>query len=499
MLTIFREKPSVVLVFSDITERNLVTVLQENNNYKDRLLASVSHELRTPLNASINFTEAAIEHPALHALPDVRDNYLMPALRSSQVLLHIINDILDFSQMTANKLRLVYENKNVVETLNECVNLLKIQTMRKGLKLSLDFSSEDGKDEFCTDHNRLKQIILNLLSNALKFTLKGEINVTAKITLPKDLPIGGRVSGTEVFGYRALSVKVSDTGIGISRENKQKLFRAFEKIELGDRLPLNSQGVGLGLVISNNLVLALGPEEQNNGMKVESTENEGSTFLFWIVDKTQEELKVNQSGSESANICIEIDEHNGDDQEHRLDTVTSFLPKKTMDLLNSERKNNLIQSTEASLPPSARLIDTNKYPRILIVDDDIFNIFALQMILSKLGYTCDTAFNGEQAIQKVLERGVANAKSDACKSIQYKLIFMDWSMPIMDGSEATMILKKKMRNREIDDIAIVACTAFWSEKEKVHASEAGIDAFCFKPINKELVSNLVKKFVPSKC
>lgn len=504
MFTVFREKPSLALVFSDITERSLVTTLQENNNYKTRLLASVSHELRTPLNASINFTQAAIEHPDLSSLPDIRENYLMPSLRSNQLLLHLINDILDFSQMSENKLRLVFENKNVHDTLDECLNLIKIQACKKGLSLTTDYKFENEENEiFCTDHNRLKQIVLNLLSNALKFTLEGEIRVTARtdfIILPTnsqlDLVTMAQISNDERRRGRQqkiLSISVSDTGIGISEENKAKLFKAFEKIELGTRINLNTQGVGLGLVISNNLVQMLGPENQNNRLEVDSEESKGSTFSFWIVDKFDQKEEEIHSFAKSEDLCSQMDENpDHGDGEERLETLSHLIPQTSIDLVLLTRK-KLLSDTNHQLI-STPAVNVSKLPPILVVDDDVFNISAMAMVLQKLGYTCETAFNGKQAIQKIMERQL-NEQATSSKPKQFKLVFMDCNMPVMDGWEATRILKGKMRNGEIEGIPIVACSALLNEKEKQQAYELGIDAYCQKPMDKNKILALLKKFV----
>ena len=514
LFTFFNEKPALALVFSDVTERNLVTVLQETNNYKNRLLASVSHELRTPLNASISFTQAAIEHPDLSNLPDIKENFLMPALRSNQLLLLLINDILDFSQMTANKLRLVFENKNVANTLEECVNLIRMQATRKGLRILTDFKFEEEVGAlFCTDHNRLKQIVLNLLSNALKFTLEGEIQITARFDRINNV---GKPSQTELItsvktlteeeeekrnssrsfsherrGQKILRVSVRDTGIGISEENKKKLFKAFEKVELGDNITLNSQGVGLGLVISNNLVLTLSPSEENHGIVVESEVNVGSTFSFWILDRFEmKEEEDPHSGQKSENICSEMEEkHHHGDGEEKLETLINLIPLKTIDSILVARKNLLSEPRSVS----AHSLSAVKVPQILVVDDDVFNISTMSMVLQKCGYTCDTAFNGKQAIQKITERQSQDQVSST-KSKQYKLVFMDCNMPIMDGFEATRILKAKMQAGEIEPIPIVACTAFLTEKEKQITRELGVDAYCLKPLNKEKIFSLVKKF-----
>ena len=524
LFTFFNEKPALALVFSDVTERNLVTVLQETNNYKNRLLASVSHELRTPLNASISFTQAAIEHPDLSNLPDIKENFLMPALRSNQLLLLLINDILDFSQMTANKLRLVFENKNVANTLEECVNLIRMQATRKGLRILTDFKFEEEVlgALFCTDHNRLKQIVLNLLSNALKFTLEGEILITARFDRISNAPILSQadlIANTNVRtlteeeeeirkresrrsfrddrrGQKILRVSVRDTGIGISEENKKKLFKAFEKVELGDNISLNSQGVGLGLVISNNLVVMLGSSTENNGIVVDSQENLGSTFSFWILD--QQELKEEEeihSAQKSYDICSEMEEnpHHGDSEE-RVETLSNLIPVKSINSILLARKNIFFDTPQITNIQS--IASPVKLSQILVVDDDVFNISTISMVLQKCGYTCDTAFNGKQAIQKILERQPSNQLSSS-KTKQYKLVFMDCNMPIMDGFEATKILKAKMNAGEIEQIPIVACTAFLTEKEKELVRELEIDAYCVKPLNREKIFALVKKYCSS--
>ena len=524
MATIFREKPSLVLIFSDITERNLVAILQENNDYKNRLLASVSHELRTPLNASINFTQIAIESPGLSS--EIRDNYLLPALRSNQLLLHLINDILDFSQMSANKLRLVYETCDVTKTLEECLNLVRIQAQRKGILLTADYEFEGGSSEFCTDHNRLRQIVLNLLSNALKFTLQGEIKLTAKsFTLPgaiefpfereaeesKEDETRTKYSNATASLFkreredspfrsmarrsRVLSIEVSDTGIGISPENQKKLFKTFEKIELGNKRSLNSQGAGLGLVISNNLVQMLGPPGQHNGMKLKSDVDQGSTFSFCILDQhhpSQEDLESSPVHQESYNL---INTEEGSPNTQQVDTLANMFPKESINTIISAREFPYSARDQRQVSRSEAILKKMKLqkPRILVVDDDIFNISAIELILSKLGHSCDKAYNGAEAIEKIVRR---QSEAGVEKQEYYEMVFMDCNMPIMDGYQAASILKKKIRESELQEFTVIACTAFLNEKEKQRICEIGFDDYCFKPISKEKIEKILKKFLP---
>lgn len=473
MRLVYRDKLSLALIFTDITERNLVVTLQDNNDYKNRLLASVSHELRTPLNASLNFIQAAIEDKQLP--PHIREEYLMPSLTSNQILLHLINDILDFSQMSANKLRLIYETCNIKKTLNECVSLMKLQATRKGIELVLNVNIQTHSAKFTTDHNRVKQILLNLLSNAVKFTLHGTINLNA--TLRDDMNYG-----------KVLQIEVKDTGIGISDEGKKKLFRSFEKIELGEKAFLNSTGVGLGLVISNNLVMMLGPDEQANPIKIESEEDKGTKFSFWIVNKQPSHYQKHEITKRSEDYDKEIEEI-PDGEFWRLETQNNLLITKT----NSTGLNlGSIRVGPSKINDiNFKSVRSCTCPTFLIVDDDVFNITALSTILKQLGHKCSIAYNGKQAIERVLERESTSCGPD-CRP--FKLIFMDCSMPIMDGYEATKRLKQYMENSEVRQIPIVGCTAFVQEKEKQRGLAAGMDGYCIKPINREKISNLLVQF-----
>ncbi len=145
----------IILILRDTTQRDLLITLEENNKYKDQLLASVSHELRAPLNGNINLVEAAISSPTIS--DDTKENLLIPALRSSKFLLHIINDILDMSQIKQQKLRLVVRSEDIKETLQNTAQLVEIQAEKKGIELHLKLDPNLPK-MLCTDHIRLSQI-----------------------------------------------------------------------------------------------------------------------------------------------------------------------------------------------------------------------------------------------------------------------------------------------------------------------------------------------------
>jgi two-component system, sensor histidine kinase and response regulator len=167
-------------------------------------MASVSHELRTPLNGIINMIDAAITNSDKQ---NVTEDCLIPALNSSRLLLSIINDILDYSMLNANKLRLTFTKFNLRNACLDCLQIIENQANKNGIKISFDYK-KGTPYEVISEPNRLKQILLNLLGNALKFTLKGSVNLD--VYVDSDHP-------------RLINFSVHDTGIGISIEEKNRI------------------------------------------------------------------------------------------------------------------------------------------------------------------------------------------------------------------------------------------------------------------------------------
>mgnify|MGYP000848322698 FL=1 len=492
----YHDNRVIVAIICDTTDRDNLLSLQDNSKYKTRLLASVSHELRTPLNASINFTEQALLNSEVPET--VKEKFILPALRSNKLLLCIINDILDFSQIEANKLRLVFERKSVLQTARECLELLEIQASKKGLELKLESSLENTMAETLnTDHNRLKQVILNLLSNAVKFTFEGR--VLLKIEEVKSHPNEHR---------RGIKVSCVDTGIGISEENQHKLFQAFEKFELGDKIAINSTGVGLGLVISNSIVQRLNGQATSEGsiglgetraIHFESQSGKGSTFWFVIAGLEEQITSQNNqlinsilsspslADFEESKIC---EETNTEVQQSRTD---SFGPLVLASRYNSAYKFSKFNTFSKKTTTSPKKC-VCACPKILIVDDDAFNLTALELHLLKLGLSCDSAFNGLIALKKIFERQ-QNRCCDSCQ--QYSIIFLDCSMPVMDGIETAQRLREEIQNQVIDDLSIICCTAFVQQSELDRALQAGMDSYCTKPVSLEVVKQKLKEFAPS--
>ena len=245
--------------------------------------------------------------------------------------------------------------------------------------------------------------------------------------------------------------------------------------------------------------LLSGPE-QKEGIKFVSERNKGTMFHFSIIEQPpleQEPIQPSpiQTGS---NYLLNIDELSPN-QSHTHLLINSF-PTESVDLFVRARGSDTSKlPAKESFSPELRSKRTKSFekfnntrinhkPRILVVDDDIFNISAIEFILSKFDQTCDKAFNGEQAISKVVERQLDPDTE------QYEIIFMDYNMPIMNGFDATRVLKAKIEKGEISKIPIVACTAVLNEKEMQLISEIGFDDSCQKPISKDKIEKIVNKF-----
>ena len=466
-------------IIRDTTERDTIITLRDNDEYKTRLLASVSHELRTPLNCSITFTEKALDDP--NTSETVKNAYLKPALNSCKLLLNVINDILDFSQMKANKLRLIFEEKSIIDTVKDCVNLLSIQAEKKGIYLQTVGVDSLADPIVKTDHNRLRQIILNLLSNAMKFTYEGGIT----------LILEQKIQTADERVFRTISMGVQDTGIGIKPEDQRKLFNAFEKIDLGELKAMNSTGVGLGLVISSDLARSLGPVNQERPIQIRSEYGVGTCFEFEVLDQKplpgldDSSLKIEVKGCQFDDSLNQLTVNEGDlniemssYQKLRCNDAGSLLIKGRSEL--STLKNMAqFKSAQCICPP------------VLIVDDDMFNLSALETILQGQRISSVSAFNGKIAIDKYLLRERTKC-SPGCNP--FSIMFMDCNMPIVDGYEASLRLKKMMAENEIRACPIIGCTALVTPAEIEHCKECGMDECISKPLDRLVLSSLLEKY-----
>ena len=267
---VFENQKCLMSIIFDTAHKDIIKKLEENDKYKNIILATVSHELRNPLNSSMTMLQLAVKENTIPR--KYREELLEPCLRSLGMLANLINDILDYSQIQANKLKLIFQYVDLRQLVYDACLLIDTQCRRKGLKLRAHIDAA-VPEMIKTDPNRLTQVLLNLLSNALKFTVEGYIRIFINL---KD------------NDKNQISITVKDTGIGIHSDDIPKLFQEYGKLDLGINGKLNPTGCGLGLNISQKLAILLGNEESNDcGIKVESVVGKETSFSFTIQHKGQ--------------------------------------------------------------------------------------------------------------------------------------------------------------------------------------------------------------------
>jgi PAS domain S-box-containing protein len=283
LLEVFAQMLVNIRVRYDL-QNNLIKAKQDAelaSQHKSAFLANMSHEIRTPIHGIVGFIDLLLNTN----LSEEQKEYLKNAKASSENLVEIINDILDFSKIEAGKLEINESEVDITEIIHETANILKPITNQKKIKLEVDID-ENTPAFLELDSLRFKQILMNLLSNALKFTDDGKIQI--KLNFDRLTPESG-----------TLRVDVSDTGIGISENERDKIFKAFTQAD--STITKKYGGTGLGLVISSSLV-----EKMGGTIGFDSTPGVGSNFYFTITKKYGDgSTTVNQ---ESVNIQHEIDE-----------------------------------------------------------------------------------------------------------------------------------------------------------------------------------------------
>lgn len=540
-LTCFDQLPHLILMFTETTHLKTIASLQFQDQHKSKILETVTHELRTPLNGSLNFLQLALDD---HRVPDdVKKRTLELAKRCNQLLGSLINDILDLSRMEANKFTLVVEKKDIIKTIEDCIQIVEPQAHRKQLTIQM-IKDEDFDPDFSTDHSRLRQIILNLLSNAIKFTVKGGITVRLIQTLSP----------------RLLTISVEDTGVGISSLDQKMLFQEYAQLgEEKQRLTLNPSGFGLGLMIANKIACALGLENTGDrGISVESQVGKGSVFSFILEDKNATESRflefknMKSQFKEPSNVKFDIfrqlsvaspsngsfASYRGDQGEDTPLAKSKFIIQKATkhEFASINIEDNLDVSC-ISIGSEAKPVETDQYTiinqtiksfrdktrafraqktrtneknflsvstpkigcscsKVLVVDDEPFNNIASEYIFISLGWKIDTAFSGLSALELVKQRNSV-AQTPKCSSCQskYQIIFLDLSMPVMDGYQTARELRALMSRQIIPWCPIIACSAVTSTPEILkNVFEAGMDDVCTKPLTKEKVNWVLNKF-----
>lgn len=372
---------------------------------KSEFLSNMSHEIRTPMTTIFGMAELLNET----GLNEEQADFVRHLIDSSESLISIINDILDISKIEAGKMTIEGRRFDLEEEIDKIINMFSQKAKERDVKLNKKIASTVSRC-LIGDPVRFRQVLVNLIGNAIKFTKKGAVSVDVKCD-----------PSSNCLDSCTLQIAVNDTGIGIEKDKLETIFEEFSQAD--SSITRTHGGTGLGLTISRKLIEMMGGE-----LHVESRVGKGSKFYFTLDFKgASEKVGTEKKGAETL-------------------TSGEILPLK-----------------------------------ILLTDDSEDNRYLIDTFLKKSGHTLDFAENGEEAIEMFT-------------ATDYDLVLMDIQMPVLDGYEATRIIRKWEEDSGKVAVPIVAFTAYALKEEVDRCIEAGCSDHLAKPVKKKALLEIIEKY-----
>jgi signal transduction histidine kinase/ActR/RegA family two-component response regulator len=388
----------LVRIKHEASEREKIRAV-EGSLAKSRFLFNMSHDIRTPMNAILGYTNLALKEPT----SDTQRDYLTKIESSSQHLLALINDILEMSRIESGKVELEYAPADLCGILDSLYDLFAEQMKQKQMDFSVHTAQVQDRWVWC-DSKNLNRVLLNLLSNAYKFTDDGGTVSASLYEL-----------GSPADGYGSYEIRIQDNGIGMSKEFVERMWGAFER----ERSSTDSgvEGTGLGLAITKGIVDMMG-----GTIEVLTAPGCGTEILLRFKFRLAENEEI-----------------------HKESVAVGAADEETVDF-------------------------TGK--RLLLVEDNAINMEIAKMILEQMGFSLETAENGQAAVDMVA----------ASQPGHFDAVLMDIQMPVMDGYAATRAIRA-LDNTELASVPILAMTANAFREDVQAAMDAGMQAHIAKPID----------------
>ncbi|MCD7725349.1 MAG: ATP-binding protein [Clostridiales bacterium] len=397
---------------------------------KEDFLANMSHEIRTPMNAITGMVELALRN---EELPEQEKEYLYNIQSAGEDLLSIIDDILDVTKIDSGNLEITEEEYEITSIVHDVVNIMQVMLDEKEVELLADIDPNIPV-RLKGDGFRIKQVMMNLLDNAVKYTEQGKISLKLEAE-----PVEGQDAKILLKG------SVTDTGIGISQEQMNDLFTIFKQVD--SRRNRSAGGSGLGLAISRKLV-----ELMQGTLSAESELGKGSVFTFAVPQEVIDARPCMEQGRQAA--------------------LQSAMQKEA-DKKERERRRKKAGRQITFTAPDAK---------ILLVDDNKVNLKVAEGLLRPYHMNVETADSGSRAIEMV-------------QNERFDLVFMDHMMPVMDGVDATKIIRE-MQGEYFQKVAIVALSANAVRGAKEMFLEAGMNDFVAKPIEMRIMDRTLRRWLP---